>query len=360
MIDLLALETSIMGVTLWNWLKALAIVIGFMIVGKITYHLLVSGGKWLVSKTKTEVDDLILHVIQGPLILVFLIGGLYFSFTSLGIQNIAVNDSFNKLLFILTTIGAAWFLSRFFDQFIKRAMMKIAEKTKSELDDQLIPIFSKAVKITIWILAGVVAASNVGIDVTAVLAGAGIIGIALAFAAQETIANVFGGVSLLVDRSFKIGDRLKLETGEVGYVYEITLRSTKLRTPAGEGILIPNGQLAKMRITNTSIPTRELRMDVPFSVAYGTNITKTEKVILSCLKNFPQISQEKDYEVLLMKMNDFSLDFVARFWVNDYLDYDLALPKVNKAIYDALQKNNIEIPFPTRTIYMKKEKGRKS
>jgi MscS family membrane protein len=229
----------------------------------------------------------------------------------------------------------------------------LAKKTKSQVDDVLLPLFHKAT-IVFFVIAGSLAVLKIwDIDIAPYLAGVGISGLVLGLALQDSLKNVFGGISMILDKNFHIGDPVQLETGELGTIKEIGLRSTKLLTYDAEVIFVPNGQLANMRIRNYVKPDRKIRKIVEFSVAYGTDPEQVKKIVLKTLQAMKDIYSEPYMDCIFTTMGDSGLHFKARFWV----EWDHAYKKWLEAtqnIYLALEKAGVEIPYPTRTIHLKK------
>jgi len=152
-----------------------------------------------------------------------------------------------------------------------------------------------------------------------------------------------------------VGDTVKLNTGEFGRVIDIGLRSTKIKTFDNEMIVIPNGQLSNVTITNYAKPILSARLVLPFGVEYGSNPDKVKKVVLSCIKNIKGLKEDKEIFIRFVEMGDFALKFKLYAWVDNYLDRFSLKDDINIAIYKALKKARIGIPFPTRTIYTKRK-----
>jgi small-conductance mechanosensitive channel len=194
-----------------------------------------------------------------------------------------------------------------------------------------------------------------GVDVTPFVAGLGIAGLAISFALQSTLSNIISGISLIMDKTFKVGDKIELDSGEVGVIHEITLRSTRVRTYDNEILIIPNNNMAGAKIKNFTQPDLKMRVVVPFGVEYGN---KPEKVIplieKAVRKEVKGILKEPDVKVVFTEMADSSINFKALYWVKHYNDAYAKKLEGMDVIYRTLNKNKIGIPFPTRTVYNKK------
>ncbi|MGB6340031.1 MAG: mechanosensitive ion channel family protein, partial [Candidatus Aminicenantaceae bacterium] len=191
------------------------------------------------------------------------------------------------------------------------------------------------------------------IDISPLLATAGIAGLAIGFAVKDSLANIMGGLQLVLDKTFKVGDKVQIESGEMGVILDIGLRSTKLKTYDNEVIYIPNGQLANARIKNFTVPDLSIRVNVEFGVVYGSDPEKVRQVVLEALKKTEGVLDEPEPVVQFLKMSDFSLDFIARVWVKDYTEAFGMKVKVTDVIYNTLNQAGIGIPFPTRTVFTK-------
>ena len=159
----------------------------------------------------------------------------------------------------------------------------------------------------------------------------------------------------------RINDLVKLEGGEVGRIAEVGLRSTKILTLENEMMIVPNSQLSNTRIINYAKPNNILRIDVPIAVAYGSDPNEVMKTIPAGLTKLKLVLPEPKPMVRFVSMGDFSLDFELLFYIEDYKDRFTAKTEVLKKVYKNLNKAGIEIPFPTRTLYMEnKVKGKKN
>jgi len=334
-----------------KWLQAGVVLVGFIILTFVLFFVVVKIIGRLTRKTKTQVDDLILEKTRGPVFWLLIFLGLRISFQIVFDQMIVFNV-LESIVIILLVL----FLARVINIVIDAWGHRFAKKTKSRVDESLLPLFKKVINI-VFVLLGILWVLNVwSINITPYLAGLGIGGLVLGLALQDSLKNIFGGISLILDKSFAVGDKIKLESGELGEIVEIGLRSTRLNTYDNEIIVIPNGQMANMRIQNYVQPNPRVRVVINFGVEYGTKIEKVKKVVLPVLKKIKDVSGDPYMDVVFTEMGDFALLFQARFWVDDYREaYNKKLEATEK-VHDALVKAKIGIAFPTQTIHLKKGK----
>ncbi len=339
----------------WSWLQnkfvfALVIIIFFVIIAKIIEWLFNLYLKKISQRTKTNLDDLLFERCKGPLFYLIVAYSVMLAITSLEING-TILKFMNSILAVIFIV----LLSRALDSFIKTWGEAFAAKTKTKVDEVLLPLFHKAINV-IFIVIGFIWVLKIWeLNIAPYLAGVGISGLVLGLALQDSLKNVFGGVSLLLDKNFHLGDPIQLEDGQLGTIQEIGLRSTKMLTYDNEVIFIPNGLLANMKIRNYLKPNARIRKQVDFSVAYGTKPEDVKKVVLNALQKIKDIYDDPYMDVIFTRMGDSGIYFKARFWV----DWNNAYSKYIEAtqvIYDALNEAKIDIPFPTRTVHLKNEK----
>ena len=332
-----------------KYIIAVLILIAAGILAKL---ILVIFGKYLGSfakKTKTKVDDIILERIKKPFFYLILAQGLSLSLNSLGINGIiqTIVSSIMAMVFV-------FIIARVIDVIIEVWGMTFAKKTDTKLDEVLLPLFHKFSKVIFVIIAVMWVLDIWKIDITPYLAGVGIGGLVIGLALQDSLKNILGGISLLLDQTFKVGDKVQLESGEVGEILDIGLRSTKMKTYNNEQLTIPNGYLANTRIQNYTRPNPRIRVVVEFGVAYGSNVEDVQKIILAEITKIKDILEDPAPNVSFVSMGDFALNFKAFFWVENWSEAYSKKLEATKKIYKILTKKNINIPFPTQTIHLKK------
>jgi len=305
--------------------------------------------KPLAQKTKTKIDDLIIKNLSSIIFYIVIVLGFKFGFQHFEFKTTIFNSLIDSILIFIICI----LMIRIINDFSQHWLMEWAYKTKSTADDRLIPIVVKIIKVVVIVLAVIFACDAWKIDITPLLATAGIAGIAVSLAVKDSLNNIIGGIQLVLDKTFKVGDKVQLESGEMGVILDIGLRTTKLKTYDNEMIYIPNGYLANAKIKNYTMPDLSIRVNVNFGVEYGSDTEKVRKVVLNALKSIDSVLEEPAPQVQFLKMADFSLDFIARGWVKNYGEAYSTKLRMTDEIYSALSKANIGIPFPTQTILTK-------
>jgi len=307
----------------------------------------------LTLKTKTDLDDLIVKQMNKPIIYLLILTGLRFTLERINEVNpieIALG-----ILNSLIVLGGFYLLYIIFDLGFSRAWRRFAKRTKRKPNDALIQLTNVTLKIVLVIGALIYVLSLWGIEIGPLLAGVGIGGVAIAFALQSSLGNIFGGISIILDKSIRVGDVITLKGGTSGRVTHVGLRSTKITSWDNEFLIVPNSKLSESVIHNIAMPEPKSRVVIPFGVAYGSNIEKVKKVVMKEVKKVSGFISEPSPVVRFLQMGNSSLDFKAYFFVESYEVRFAAIDEANTKIYNALNKAGIEIPFPQMDVHLKKK-----
>lgn len=340
--------------TVGDWGITLLIILASVVAGKIIYWFFGTVVKKLTEKTETKIDDIIVDMIEEPVVLALTIAGLWY-----GLHRLEFTDGWYELMgsvySILLTINVTWLIARLLDAIIKEYIIPLTEKTESDLDDQIVPIVQKGLKSAIWILGVIVALNNAGYDVTAMIAGLGIGGLALAMAAKDSVSNIFGGIMVFTDKPFTMGDRIKIG-GFDGTITEVGIRTSRMRTLEGRLVTIPNSQFTGNMVENVSEePTRKVVLSL--GLTYDMTSEKMEKAI-DILKSIS--AENKDIEenitVGFNSFGDFSLGITFIYYITKGSDIMNTQTAMNLAILKQFAEHELDMAFPTQTVYTIPEK----
>ncbi len=326
----------------------------FVIVAHLGYLFVTTHLKRIASRTKTQLDDMIVSKITLPATV-----GIFFYGAKLGLDhmNLAYETLTLRLVDSAVLIIATYIVKQLIDILIDTWIKPKTKETESTFDDSVLPLIHRFTTIVVILLGLVFVLNRWSVNVGPLITGLGIAGIAIAFALQSTLGNVLSGISLVLDKNFQVGDVIDLEQGKSGTVVDIGFRSTKILTGDSEMLVVPNAQLAAMSFRNYMLPDMRLRVTFPVSVAYGSDPDKVKKIILDQLAHVKNAKILKDPipYVLFVEMGEYSIKFNLYFWVESPRERVFVKDELNTLIYNALRKAKIQIPFPTRIIYMKKE-----
>jgi small-conductance mechanosensitive channel len=320
--------------------------------------------KAFTLKTKTQIDDIVLRIIRTPLLfLVFFYGFV----SSLKILDDHIPSSILDIVGALYGIAAVLILFYVAYKLFKDILVYygelVAERTASNIDDVIIPIVEKIGVVIIGLLALGYLLGYMNIDLTVFVAGGVVISMVIAFAAQETLSNFFAGIFILTDRPFQEGDTIILPDTDWYEVRDIGLRSTRLfRYKDASLISIPNNKLAGDMIINFSNPHDKTRARLTFGVGYGSDPDKVKNIILDVANRTPHVitdDEEKKPFVKFTAHGESSLNFLLQVIVDDRAERWGAIDHILTEVYKRFNEEGIEIPFPQRTVWLKKEKGGK-
>ena len=302
------------------------------------------------EKTKYECDDLIVEALKKPIFYTVVFIGTFVAAEIVFPGNIAIELIVGLLL---TGLGMFWILAllRIDKILFTHVFANIVKKTDSKMDDELLPLFKNIIDVLI-VFFGVLAILK-GVwdaDILPLFASAGIVGLAVAFAAQDTISQFFGGISIYFDQPFKPGDRIEIDDGEIGIVQEIGIRSTKIKNLENNMIVIPNSIIANSKVTNYTSPEESMLVKVTIGVAYGSDVEKVRDILTGIAKSVDSVLDDPSPYVRFDNHGDFSLDFAIVMWVTHPGEKFTVINEVNTKINAEFEKEGIEIPFPVRTI----------
>ncbi len=340
------------GNNIQNWLISFGIILGAIIIAKILYWFIGKFVKKLAKKTKTSLDDILVDQLEEPVVYGVGMIGFYWAVHRLEFGE-RVDVFFDHLFIIIITLNITWFFARIIDSLIAEYIVPFVEKSESDLDDQLLPVIRKTVKTGIWVMGIVIGLNNAGFDVAALIAGLGIGGLALAFAAQDTIKNIFGGIMVFLDKPFKMKDRIKIN-GWDGEVEEIGVRSTRLRTLEGRLVTIPNGQFSDHAIENVTLePSRKVKISL--GLTYETTPDQMERA-MELLKEIaisnPNV-EDKDIFISFNSWGDFSMGILFIYFMKKDMDIFTTQSEMNMEILKRFNGEGLEFAYPTSVVYKK-------
>ena len=314
----------------------------------------------LVRRTQTELDDMILPPLRGLVLWGLFLIGVYYAAISVEAvdSNKRAVDILAKALSVAWVLLAIWIVLRVFNGVLAWYVRKAAERPEGARDVSHQAGLARKIVNILVIAAGALYILDVtGVNISPLLAGGAIGGLAVALALQDTLANVFAGFYLTIDRPIAVGQFIKLESGDEGFVEEIGWRNTKVRLWANNVVVIPNSKLSQSVVTNYFLPEQEMSVYVPCGVAYDSDLQHVEDVAIDVAKKLIQEIEgcATDWEPVVrwQEFGDFAITFTTILRVRDFaVQYRLRSEFV-KALHRRFNQEGIEIPFPIRTVIMK-------
>ncbi|MFX0122389.1 MAG: mechanosensitive ion channel family protein [Candidatus Hodarchaeota archaeon] len=332
-----------------------AFIIGGLFLGFILEIIVFTRFRRVISKAKWKGVEIIVKAFRGIPIFWFMILGCYGAILTIEFEylfGVDTSDLFIKILFILFTLSILLILARATSGFV----IHYAGKTEGAL--AATSIVTNLMNFTYLLLGFLIIIQSLGIDVTPLLTLLGVGGLTVALALQPTLSNFFAGVYLLASREFKIGDYIRLDTGEEGYITDMTWRHTIIRPPARYDIIVPNTKLSTATVTNFGISDKETALTVPVGVGYDSNLSFVEQVTIEvALETVKQVQGEVPSIRPFIRYHTFapsSIDFSVNIYSKNLRDRARIRHEFIKNLFERYQQEGIDIPFPTSVIISKK------
>jgi small-conductance mechanosensitive channel len=333
------------------WVRALIIILAALVLARLVDWLL---GRVLAAwakKSQTDLDDRLLTYLHKPVFVSVVLSGLW-----LALGQIELPAGLTRLYQrgIQTVALLVWLVFFYRCCSIVLDILSHLQRKVSLIHPKTVPLFEKTLKIllvggSIYFLFLIW-----GIDVAGYLVSAGIIGIAIGFAAKDTLANLFSGIFILADAPYQVGDFIVLDSGERGRVTMIGLRSTRLLTRDDIEITVPNAVIANAKIVNeTGGPWEKERVRVQVSVAYGSDIDQVRRILLDIAHSEPAIDQQPEPRVRFRSFGDSGLNLELLGWIHEPVLRGRVLDSLNSEVYKRFASEGIEIPYPKRDVYLR-------
>jgi small-conductance mechanosensitive channel len=232
---------------------------------------------------------------------------------------------------------------------------RIVDKTETDVDNVIFDLLNRFAGVIIYVIAIILALDLLGINVMPFIAGAGVLGIAIGFAAKDTLSNLIAGVLLIIDRPFEIGDRIEVWTAPSGSstwgdVIDIGIRATRIKTTDNIVIIIPNNEIMKRDIVNYTIISSKIRVRINIGVAYAVDLSRAKKIILDIADTIEWIAKEPEPKVVVRLFGESSVELQARVWIKNARKRMDTISEITDRVKEAFDQHGIEIPYPKRDI----------
>ena len=299
------------------------------------------------ARTTTTLDDRLVRALERSLSYALVLVGAYVAAHRLPLHE-RWTSRLDNLLFVLGVLLASLALVRVWTILMGWYTIDPRRAAPDTLAREFGPLFAKLGVVFIAVLAAITTLQHFGVSVASLVVSLGVGSLALGLAAQDTLSNMFAGFTLMLDRPFRVGDRIQLSTGEVGDVEMIGIRATLIRTLDETMLVVPNNLLVRDRLVNRSQPTRRIATHVEVGVAYGSDLGLVRRLLREAALACPAVDREREPVVLVTRFGDFSVTVLLVFWVRDYLEQGQARSDVHEEIDRRLRAAGIEMPSLVR------------
>lgn len=340
------------GNTAWDYGLALGVFILSLLVLKFIQVVIVSRLKKIAKRTSTDLDDTAIAIFQNIKFPFYLLLSLYFGIKYLNLDGV-VDSVFYVLLVVVIVFEVVRALEKILDYWMYRQAQK-QEEGDNEQSKSMMRILKVSVKVILWVVALLMIFSNLGINITSLVASLGIGGIAVALALQNVLSDLFSSFSIFIDKPFQVGDYIAIGA-DSGTVEKIGMKTTRIRTLLGEELVVSNKELTTARVQN--FKRMEKRRDLfTLGVTYETPKEKLEKIPELVRQAVEAVEHTEFDRCHFANFGDFSLNFEIVYYMeeSDYTVYMNAKQAVNLNIFEAFAKEGIEFAYPTQLVYTKK------
>jgi len=344
-------------------IKVLLPVVSGLILAKLSKKIIYLIRKFITQKTPTEIDDRIMLVLKDHLGRIFIVAGIYIGLQKLEMEITATEPVrllmyyLSGILFVAAAIILSLLIMHVISEIISWYIKRLAHEDHAKLSTEFMPLFIRILKIGVAGIMLVVVLEHFGLDISAVVVSLGVGSLAVALAAQETLANIISGFVIMIDRPFRYGDRVLLESGEMGDVYEIGLRSTKIKSFDNTLLIMPNAEIVKGKIVNLSYPEPQIRVVIYIGVAYGSDLQRVKDIMIQICEAHPEVLDDPPPEAYFLEFGDSALNFRLSCRVGSYTVQWRVAEEIRLEVDRRFREEGIEIPFPQRVVYLKKNEN---
>ena len=336
-------------------LKHLIIALGLIVAGWAVGRVVKSFVAKLNRYSREPLNKRVLDVIGANVVLVSVVVGLYLAFkeardavTQYDLAYVQLLNDLEIGLFLLLVLFGTIVVSRIIKSAIEWSTDQVSAKTSSDVTRTVAPLTMKVINILLTLFASIIILDHFGVNIGSLLVSLGVVSLAVALAAQETIANMIAGFVILVDQPFRTGNRIKLLTGEEGDIVQIGLRSTRIVDYDNNLIVIPNSELVKNRIINFSFPERASRIFVEITAEHGTDIDRAREVILAVASRHGLVLKEPAPAVYVMGISDAGVLLRLSGRTADFHDRFACETSLREQLYAAFRSAGIAFGSPKR------------
>ncbi len=355
LLDFFRLEAS--DHLLLFWLKeilvAVVIFTFFWGLSQVVRYLLTTWVPRLTAFTRTGLDDQILRRITPPTSTLVVFGGLYFAVRSLPLPEKAYLV-LSGAVYIIIVIVVTVIVGRGISEILNWYGRKLSERHGVGVDRQIIPPLEKIITIFLVGIALMVILRHFNYDILSVVTALGIGSLAIGLAAKDTLANMISGFTLMVDRPFRIGDRIQLTSGQWGDVADIGLRTTKIKTVDNTLLVIPNSELCNTILINLAFPDVRAKGRVDVGVGYDCDVEEVKRILVDTALGVPEVLHDPAPEAFFVSFGESALNMSLFFWVEDYKSIFPITDRINEQIINRFRAHRINIPYPIRTVFLEK------
>jgi small-conductance mechanosensitive channel len=332
-------------------LATLSAAAALYLIRKVAFRILHGWAK----RTETRMDDILIDALRLPSLYWIIAIGMFVGVQASDLpdrQVFYISKTIQVLVILSVTVASAKLAGEIFRRYVQKTGLPIPATG----------LANGIIKGSLILVGFMVILSAIGISVTPILTALGVGGLAVALALQDTLSNLFAGIHILVEKPIRVGDFIRLETGQEGYVEDITWRTTRVRLLPNNMVIIPNSKIVQSTLTNYYLPEKRMSLLIPVGVSYASDPAAVERILVEvasgAVGEVPGLLGEPaPFVRFIPGFGESSLDFTLICQVEEFVDQYLAQHELRKRIFRRLREEGIEIPFPHRTVFIKEGSG---
>jgi len=312
----------------------------------------------LAKKTDSQIDDLLIAGLEAPSVILIIALALYISIRLSELPDtymVSAAKGMYLSLILTVTMGLANISGRLLAYFLKKVDLPIS----------VTGLLNAVARALVYAIGILMMLNFLGVSITPIITALGVGGLAMALALQDTLSNLFAGIHILAEHTIRVGDFIRLENGQEGVVVDIGWRTTRIRMQQNNMVIVPNSKLSQSVVTNYYLPQRRMAITMPVSVSYDADPDEVERILIDEAKKAAGevaglLAEPEPAVRFVPGFGASSLDFTLICHVGDVLDQQPVQHELHKRIFKRFKREGIEIPFPTRTVFVREPASKKS
>lgn len=347
-------HTSVLGLTPADWINlavsALLVLLIFALSGPVLKGILQRAAK----KTSTELDDQLVNAIEPPARWFVVLFAIEFATLRLDFISFGLRRFLQDVFFILYATIVGYGLWKLLDVTIEQYTRQVTPEEDAEEIETLLPLARRIGQVAIILIGISVVLEHFGIPITAAATSLGIAGLAFSLAAQDALADAISGFIIMIDRPFRVGDRIEIQDlGTWGDVVNIGTRTTRIRTRDNRLVIVPNSNISKNQVVNYSFPDPRYRVQIEIGIGYDADIEEVRRIIRDAVRKVDGVLPDKPVDVLFLEFGEPVMIFRVRWWIDSYIDTRRMFDRVNETMYEDLAAAGVDMPFTNDDVNLK-------
>jgi small-conductance mechanosensitive channel len=347
-------DTSLLGLTTADWINlavsVLTVLLTLVLSGPVLKRVL----QRAVKTTSTEFDDRIVKSIVPPVRWLVVLFVVEFSALRLDFISIGLRRFLQDVFFVLYATVVGIIIWKLLDLAIEHYTEQVTPTEDADKIETLLPLARRIAQVAIILICFSVVLEHFGIPITAAATSLGIAGLAFSLAAHDTLADAISGFVIMLDRPFRVGDRIEIQgLSTWGDVVEIGTRTTRIRTRDNRLVIVPNSIISKNQVVNYSYPDPLYRVQIEIGIGYGADIEAVRRIIRDAVRKVEGVLPDKPVDALFLEFGEPVMIFRVRWWIDSYIDTRRMFDSVNEALYEALAAAGIDMPFTDDDVSIK-------